>query len=172
VSEPSNLWVAGTDALFSREFFTSARSSLEPGGVYMQWLQLYEANCEMVFIILNTLHSVFGEIRAFHGSQGDLLLLASPAPIRLTAESIDGKLAAHPEVAASLAEIGITSVQDLLGREVASLPQILERASAYPVHTLDGARLLHLAGRGMFEGVTVQVPELAGLDAGGRCGPR
>jgi len=80
VSEPSNLWMAGADALFSHEFFTSARSSLKPGGVYMRWLQLYKANCEMVYIVLRTLHGLFDEIRAFTGSQGDLLLLAAPDP--------------------------------------------------------------------------------------------
>ncbi|MCP5060012.1 MAG: hypothetical protein GY937_25195 [bacterium] len=42
VSEPSNPWVAGVEMLFSREFLEAARARLTPGGVYAQWIHLYE----------------------------------------------------------------------------------------------------------------------------------
>ena len=41
VSQPSNPWVAGQAALFTREFFDLVRSRLAPGGIFCQWVQGY-----------------------------------------------------------------------------------------------------------------------------------
>ena len=35
ISEPSNPWIAGVAALFTREFFDAARARLAPGGVHL-----------------------------------------------------------------------------------------------------------------------------------------
>ena len=42
VSEPSNPWMAGVAALFTREFFETARLRLRPAGVFCQWAHTYE----------------------------------------------------------------------------------------------------------------------------------
>ena len=42
VSEPSNPWMAGVAALFTREFFEAARARLRSGGVFCQWAHTYE----------------------------------------------------------------------------------------------------------------------------------
>ena len=41
ISEPSNPWIAGVAALFTREFFAEARDRLTPGGVFCQWANAY-----------------------------------------------------------------------------------------------------------------------------------
>ena len=42
VSEPSNPWVSGVAGLFSSEFYQLVRRHLNDGGVFVQWVQLYE----------------------------------------------------------------------------------------------------------------------------------
>ena len=42
ISEPSNPWIAGVGSLFTAEFYELAAASLEPDGVFAQWVQLYE----------------------------------------------------------------------------------------------------------------------------------
>ena len=41
ISEPSNPWIAGVAALFTREFFEGARARLAPGGILCQWANAY-----------------------------------------------------------------------------------------------------------------------------------
>src|SRR5471030_895637 len=42
ISEPSNPWVSGVSSLFSSEFYHLVPRYLKPGGVLVQWFQLYE----------------------------------------------------------------------------------------------------------------------------------
>src|SRR5262249_917863 len=41
ISEPSNPWMAGVAALFTREFLTSIRAHLTPDGILCQWAHTY-----------------------------------------------------------------------------------------------------------------------------------
>ena len=42
ISEPSNPWMAGVAALFTREFFAAVRDRLAPGGIVCQWAHTYD----------------------------------------------------------------------------------------------------------------------------------
>jgi len=155
-SEPSNPWVAGADTLFTREFYRLVRERLSERGIFLQWVQLYDNDYEMLGVMLNTVKSEFPVLHAFRGSEGDLLLLASSTAF--TAE--DGQraretLVANPRVAASLAEIGILSTADLLAREVSTLPLVLRQAGRHGINTMDHPRLHYMAGRAMFAGTRV-----------------
>ena len=46
VSEPSNPWMAGVSALFTREFFAAARARLRSGGIFCQWFGRQFADLE------------------------------------------------------------------------------------------------------------------------------
>ena len=46
VSEPSNPWMAGVAALFTREFFEAARARLNPGGLLCQWAHTYDMSAD------------------------------------------------------------------------------------------------------------------------------
>jgi spermidine synthase len=171
VSEPSNPWSAGADALFTREFYRSVTERLDHDGLFLQWVQLYESSFESLGMILNTVHETFPAVHAFRGSRGDLLLLAAQRPFTAQdRERAEHALAARPAVAAALAEIGITRVGDLLEREVQTLPILLQHARRFGVHTADHPRLLYLAGTAVFSGSEVtdemlrgHVIDLAGL---------
>ncbi len=79
VSEPSNPWVSGTASLFTEEFYRRIRPVLAPGGVFVQWLQLYEIDDPLVTTVLAALHRVFPDHRAYLVGATDLLVVATEA---------------------------------------------------------------------------------------------
>jgi hypothetical protein len=52
VSEPSDPWVSGVSSLFSVEFYRHVARFLNEGGLFAQWLPIYETNPDRVASIL------------------------------------------------------------------------------------------------------------------------
>ncbi|HEV8269261.1 MAG TPA: fused MFS/spermidine synthase, partial [Thermoanaerobaculia bacterium] len=59
LSEPSNPWRAGIANLFTADFFAAAKRTLNKGGVFAQWLQLYQLDFASVEMILRTFSRSF-----------------------------------------------------------------------------------------------------------------
>ena len=81
ISEPSNPWVSGIGALFSQEFYRFVPQFLEEGGVFVQWLQLYEIDENLVGSVLNAMLPEFEDVHGYLTNYGDLLLVASHSPL-------------------------------------------------------------------------------------------
>lgn len=58
----------GTGNLYSREHFQSARERLKPGGVFVQWLPLYQISEREFGIIARTMTSVFPHVSLWRGN--------------------------------------------------------------------------------------------------------
>lgn len=110
ISEPSNPWVGGTGALFSDEFYTFVPRQLNEGGLFVQWLQLYEITPELVASVLDGLVDHFSDVRAYLANDADLIIVATPHG-KLPAFN-DG-LFAQPALRAELARIGVRGLDDL-----------------------------------------------------------
>lgn len=82
-SEPSNPWVSGVAGLFSTEFYHRVKDYIAPGGVFLQWVQLYEMTDDLILTVLASLHENFADYRVFMVAASDLLVVASPdRPLR------------------------------------------------------------------------------------------
>ncbi|MBX3131786.1 MAG: hypothetical protein KF689_00195 [Gemmatimonadaceae bacterium] len=79
VSEPSNPWVSGVSALFTQEFYARVARQLAPGGVFGQWLHLYEIEDELVLGILRALALHFPSYALYLTNDVDVLVVASTA---------------------------------------------------------------------------------------------
>ncbi len=167
VSEPSNLWVGGNDLLFTVEFFRALEARLAPGGVLLQWMHLYEVDAPSFCQVIASLHSVFPSIEAFRATQGDWLLVARRDDDSTSAQGRSRtRWAAHPRVQASLAELGIESLDDLWKRRVRPFPPYAERAlRSCPVHTLLDSHIAYRASRALFDGTMLYEHELLGAAA-------
>jgi spermidine synthase len=103
ISEPSNPWIAGVAALFTREFFEATRERLAPGGILCQWAHTYNISDRDLRSIAATFTSVFPDTTVWLIGESDILFVASTSPI-------DGRLAnvergwATPDVNADLRE--------------------------------------------------------------------
>ncbi|HQZ18827.1 MAG TPA: fused MFS/spermidine synthase, partial [Vicinamibacteria bacterium] len=83
ISEPSNPWMAGVSALFTREFFEGVRGRLSPGGVFCQWGHLYNMGEGDLATLLATFRDVFPGGRVFVISEADILIVGSEGPTSL-----------------------------------------------------------------------------------------
>lgn len=142
VSEPSNPWMTGASSLFTQEFFARVRARLRPGGVFVQWLQLYEISTENVRIILATLRSVFRYVRVLQPQRAaaDLLLLASRRPIPLNVGRLQSKMK-EPALRRVLERIKIRTLGDLLVRFVLAPEDVDRLTRGVPINTDDNARI-------------------------------
>jgi spermidine synthase len=128
ISEPSNPWIAGVAALFTREFFLAARGRLAPGGIICQWANVYNISEHDLRSIVATFISVFPEGTAWLVGPEDVLLIASTG-------SLDDRLAnierhwTRPSVAEDLALVSALQPFSLLSLFVAG-PRELARYSA------------------------------------------
>ncbi len=85
ISEPSNPWITGASNLFTREFWTLARRRLAKGGVFLQWVQLYELSTQRIQALMGTFGSVFPHVLVFaaHPESNDTFLIGSNEPLML-----------------------------------------------------------------------------------------
>ncbi|MDF1506193.1 fused MFS/spermidine synthase, partial [Roseisolibacter sp. H3M3-2] len=77
VSEPSNPWVSGVSGLFTDEFYARVRTYLAPGGVFGQWLHLYEIDDGLVLTVLAALHRNFAAYEIYAVSGSDIFVVAT-----------------------------------------------------------------------------------------------
>ena len=95
VSEPSNPYRAGIASLFAREYYGEIRRRLNPGGIFVQWLQAYEIDLPAVRSVFATLRSEFPHVQVYRTSR-DLLLLATAEPLVVSGAQLRDRLSIPP----------------------------------------------------------------------------
>jgi len=113
ISEPSNPWVSGVSSLFTREFYQRIRSHLNPGGILVQWFQLYEIDASLLASVMRALGEAFPHYVVFAPSDSDVLIIASRSPIPLPPKA---SVFAQPGVAAELLKVHVLMPGDLDAR--------------------------------------------------------
>jgi spermidine synthase len=109
VSQPSHPWTAGASHLYTREFFTMARSHLKPDGVFVQWIGLRFVDAALLRSLAATLVDVFEHVELYQpgGSMG-VLFAASREPLA----SLEGAREALRNTPEDYARFGIHRVED------------------------------------------------------------
>jgi hypothetical protein len=152
VSEPSNVWVAGVDMLYTREFLEAARSRMAPGGVYGQWVHVYETDSEVVNLILRTYASVFPHVSVWYMKRPDLLVLGMDRSERaLDVRALESRFR-QPDFAAGFGRVGIERFPQLLTHELIPLGTLHAEELEGPIHRLRRPILSDLAARAFFLG--------------------
>ncbi len=148
VSEPSNPWMTGASSLFTQQFFRLVRKRLRRGGLFIQWLQLYEISKENVLSIIATLRSVFPYVTVFRpqNAEVDLLLVSSFQPIQLDGPKLLERMRA-PAMKAALRRIRIQTLGDLVVRQLVPARTVDRLVRGVPVNTDDNARIEFSAPR-------------------------
>jgi len=129
-SQPTNPWVTGAAALFTREAFAAARDRLTEEGVFCQWLQGYALPPEHLRRVVATFLEVFPAASLWEESAGggDYFLIGGRHPAaRVDADLLRARVRL-PGVAEDLARAGIGDLGDLLAHFVAG-PGALGRFS-------------------------------------------
>jgi predicted membrane-bound spermidine synthase len=130
ISEPSNPWISGVGALFSQEFYQFIPRHISQGGLFVQWLQTYEIDEELVGSILNALAPHFDDYGVWLSNGSDLLIVASPRG-PLPASKLGPLLAQAPELRAEMARLGIRQQADLDFHKIANAPLLRGLAGTF-----------------------------------------
>jgi spermidine synthase len=112
ISEPSNPWQTGNANLFTAEFYRLAASRLKEGGLFCQWIGLYDITPDNLRIASNTFLSAFSDALAFR-TGSDLILVGARHTLQFDVGSMTQRMR-DPQVAAALRSAGIVTVGDIL----------------------------------------------------------
>jgi len=137
-SEPSNPYRAGIASLFTREFYQAIQKRLRPGGVFLQWIQVYEIDRAAIDLVYATLGSEFPYIESWR-THRDLLLIATNEPLQYSAESLGKLIATEPYKQGLLVSWKVAELEGLFARYVARpeyAKQLLQRHRG-PLNTDD-----------------------------------
>ncbi|MFN0149378.1 MAG: fused MFS/spermidine synthase [bacterium] len=132
VSEPSNPWLAGTNNLFTRDFYEIVRARLAPDGVFAQWIQLYELTPRTLSSLVASFRAVFPDAHVFLTTKSDLILVAAGRARRFHAERFAGA-----RVAADLARFGATPPERVLAHYACELAEMPADLRDGPLNTDD-----------------------------------
>lgn len=80
LSEPSNPWVSGVAGLFTTQFYSRIRQYLAPGGVFAQWMHLYEINDGLVRSVLAAVQQNFAAYDVYLVGDQDVVIVATQSP--------------------------------------------------------------------------------------------
>lgn len=189
ISDLFTPWKAGTGNLYTLEHYRMARARLAPGGLFVQWLPLYQLTAQEFGSIARTMQAAFPQVLMWRGDlfpDGSIVaLVGTEAGLRLDPTTLVAhgrRLAADPALPAPLLEAialrlyaGNLSATDLFERfplNTRDRPVIEYSAprSQRQVHAGTARRMLGVELGGLYQSLAEQVPPtadpyLARLDA-------
>ncbi len=136
VSEPSNLFVAGTVHLYTREYYELCRGRLAPGGLFIQWTHYYGMSVEDCRTVVRTAAASFPHAIVFVQPGGDFFILGANDPVTLDLARARARVAV-PNARMDLGRIDVHSAEALLGHALWTREEALRWAGAGPVCTDD-----------------------------------
>jgi spermidine synthase len=146
VSEPSNPWISGVAGLFSTEFYRLVRQHMSDDGLFVQWVQLYEINTDLVASVLKAVSDNFSDYAVYAANDVDVMIIARKTG-QLTPP--DPNVLKIPSIADALQRVHVGGVQDLELRKIGTkryYARLLEtfpiqaNSDYYPVLDQDAAR--------------------------------
>jgi spermidine synthase len=147
VSQPSNPWISGSAALFTREFFQELRAHLRPGGIACVWFVATDEEGRALRSILRTFSEAFEHAYLFESLLlGEYLLIGARDAPAWSGAAISERLRAT-RAGADLARLGPLGAPELAGLLLLG-PEGVRRFGARGVrNTDDGAHLEFLGPR-------------------------
>ena len=113
VSQPSHPWTAGASHLYTHEFMQLAKERLNPGGVFLQWMNTQFVTESLLQSLCATILDVYEYVRVYQWTTEVLFFLGSDEPLDIerTLSTTGRPLIDDP---IHYLEKGIGSVEDVL----------------------------------------------------------
>jgi spermidine synthase len=154
-SDPLDVFVKGTAALYSREYFDAVKQHLNPGGMFTLYVPLYETDEPTIKSELATFFDAFpnGTIWANlrDGEGYDMVFMGQLDPLRVNLDEIQQRISRedYASVRDSLREIGVDSLFELFGSYAGDARDLAPWIGRAPLNTDGDLRLSYLAGWGI-----------------------
>jgi len=124
-SQPSHPWLSRASTVFTQNFFELVKSRLNPGGIYAQWLSLFNMDVTTMRSILRAFYNVFPEGFTMADTRsGDFLMFGSDQPLRFVPERINPRFN-EPINKQALSYYNLQRPEDLLWYFSLSRQQVL-----------------------------------------------
>jgi spermidine synthase len=118
-SEPSNPYRAGVASLFTKEFYEAIHARLEPGGVFVQWIQAYEIDARSVRNVYTTLSAEFASVETWRTKYSDLIMIARDEDVPLDLDLLKKRITEQPYREALMHAWRVNTVEGVLAHFVA-----------------------------------------------------
>jgi len=147
---------SGAGSLYSKEHFECVKQRLEPGGIFVQWLPLYQATESEFSIIARTMLEVFEQVSLWRSTfqPGDEVVAlvghpdASPLPACGLDSSEDKRIAIAGKDHRDLARLSLPfNAQTILFFYCGNLTGARELFDEYPVNSDDRPFIEYMAPR-------------------------
>ncbi|MDP9171836.1 MAG: fused MFS/spermidine synthase, partial [Acidobacteriota bacterium] len=154
-SDPLDVFVKGTAALYSREYFESVKQHLNPGGMFTLYVPLYETDEPTIQSELKTFFEAFpyGTVWANtrDGLGYDMVFMGQLEPLKIDFDRIQRRydLPEHEAVRQSLRDIGVNNLFDLFSTYTGSAADLAPYIRSAAVNTDGDLKLSYLAGWGI-----------------------
>jgi hypothetical protein len=143
--EPPPIGFAGVASLYSREFYTLARSRLRAGGFVSQWLPVRELPAPVIKSMVRAFLDALPATVLLNGAGGDFVLLGRNAEsVELDPIALAARLEARAAVRADLERVELGSLLEIAGAFAADAAQ-LERVTRESLPVTDDAPLTEYA---------------------------
>ncbi len=140
ISEPSNPWISGIGALFTRDFFHLLKARLSADGVACIWVHT-NMSPDSFKSITRSFTEVFPHVTMWESIVGDdYLLIGSAKEYGLPYEKVE-KFLTQETIGHDLKRIGIQSVRDLFSLMIMDRDPIIQFSGDAPIHTDDNSLL-------------------------------
>ncbi|MEK7766703.1 MAG: hypothetical protein AAB368_10735, partial [bacterium] len=160
-AEPSNPWQTGVSNLFTREYYEAARARLADGGLMCQWIHIYGLRWPEVRMAVRTFLDVFTHTTVW-ARGGDLLLVGTPAPLRISMRALEARLAV-PAVRDDLGRMSVRGGAQLLSHFIVDEAGAAESFTESRRHTDDRPLLEFLGPRTLYLNTDLAVEEVIRL---------
>ncbi len=154
-SDPLDVFAKGTAALYSKEYFESIKSHLNPGGYFTLYVPLYESDIPTVRSEMATFFDAFPTASIWantrNGAGYDMVFMGQVEPLKINLDEIVKRLDRpdYAPVAQSLQEIGVGNVLQLMATYTGGKADLGQWTAGAEINRDSNLRLSYMAGWGI-----------------------
>lgn len=132
ISEPSNPWVSGIGGLFSEQFYQMINNHLNSDGFFVQWLQLYEIDANLVASVLKAMIPNFADFVAFAPNDAELFIVARKNG---TVGQLNSDMFNNRFITSALQSVNINNLQDIEIRRIGNKKSLSRFVSTFSIRS-------------------------------------
>ncbi|HEY3825737.1 MAG TPA: fused MFS/spermidine synthase [Bryobacteraceae bacterium] len=154
-SDPLDVFVKGTAALYSKEYFESVKQHLNPGGMFSLYVPLYETDVPTIKSELETFFQAFPNATVWSNTRDglgyDMVFMGQVEPLKINVDEVQQRLQRpdYAPVAESLRGIGVSSSLDLFATYAGQKSDLGMWTKGAQINRDADLRLSYLAGWGI-----------------------
>jgi spermidine synthase len=154
-SDPLDVFIKGTAALYSKEYFEAVKQRLNPGGWFSLYVPLYETSEDTIRGELATFFDAFPHGTVWANTRDglgyDMVFLGSADPVTINLDEVEARLNRpdYAPVAQSLRDVGIATPFDLFSTYSGNRSDLAPWTAGAAINRDSNLRLSYVAGWGI-----------------------